>query len=687
LKQTLRIFAAPDAPLKIVHLKVENLMERTRRITATYYAALVLGTHRDKSQQYIIPEFDTESQAILARNPYNTQFRECTAFLATNKSIHGLTTDRTEFTGRMGSLAHPAALGRIGLSGEVTPGEDPCAVMQVHLDLPPQGSDELYFVFGQGKNRAQAVQLAQDYTQAGTVEKAWQGVESLWQGILQKVQVRTPDKAMDLVLNQWLLYQALACRIWGRSAFYQSSGAYGFRDQLQDVMALVLAAPEITRQHILRAARHQFEAGDVLHWWHPPSGRGVRTRISDDLFWLPYVTAYYVKATGDLSILDEQIPFKTGPLLKPEEEERYDNYENTQETFTLFEHCRRALDHGASSGPHQLPLIGTGDWNDGMNRVGIEGQGESIWLGWFLHDCLKQFAEVCDLIAKEEQADIFRQRAAELRQALNKHGWDGEWFLRAYYDDGSPLGSSSNRECQIDSIAQSWSVLSGAGDEDKRQMAMRSLSEKLVRQEDQLLLLFTPPFDKTVRDPGYIKGYLPGIRENGGQYTHAAIWAVWAYSELGQADYAHSLFQMLNPIDHTREIDQARSYQVEPYVIAADIYSVPPHTGRGGWTWYTGSGGWMYRLGLEAILGLHAQSGGFYLDPSIPKSWRKFEIELNLEGGCYSIQVENPQGVNRGVVSVSLDGEDLDDFVIHPNGDGNQHTVHILMGHSTSKSE
>jgi cyclic beta-1,2-glucan synthetase len=687
LKQTLRVFAAPDAPLKIIHLKVENLMKRSRRITATYYAALVLGTHRDKSQPYIIPEFDSEVQAILARNPYNTEFGECTAFLAANKTIHGLTTDRTEFIGRMGSLAHPAALDRIGLFGDVSPGVDPCAALQVHLDLSPQGDEEIFFLFGQAKDRAEAVHFVKEYKQDGSINKAWQGVDSLWRGILDKVQVHTPDKAMDLMLNQWLLYQALSCRIWGRSAFYQSSGAYGFRDQLQDVMALVFAAPEITRQHILRAARHQFQAGDVLHWWHPPSGRGVRTRISDDMLWLPYVTAHYVKTTGDLSILDEKIPFKTGPLLKPEEEERYDNYQNTQETFTLFEHCRRALDQGATSGQHKLPLMGTGDWNDGLNRVGIEGRGESIWLGWFLHDTLQQFAEVCDMIDKEEQGDIFRKRAAELSEALNKNGWDGDWYLRAYYDDGSPLGSSSNQECQIDSIAQSWAVLSRAGDEEKMQKAMRSLSEKLVREDDRLLLLFTPPFDKTPRDPGYIRGYLPGIRENGGQYTHAAIWAVWAFAELGQSDYAQSLFQMLNPIHHSDDIQQVRSYLVEPYVIAADIYSVSPHTGRGGWTWYTGSGGWMYRLGLEAILGLRGRSGGFYIDPSIPHSWNEFRLDLNLNGSCYSIQVENPDGVNRGVVKVSLDGEELDDFLIHADGDGKQHHVHVLMGRTHEQAE
>lgn len=696
LKQRLRLFAAADAPVKVVQLRLENTWERPRRITATYYAEWVLGTSRDAAQQYVIPQFDTRTGALLARNPYNEEFGERVAFLAASKEPHGLTADRTEFLGREGSRRHPAALDRMGLAGTVRAGLDPCAALQIHLDLNPGETQEVFFLLGQGADQQEAIDLVEQYQDPAKVEDAREAVRKLWDNLLGAVTVETPDPAMDLLLNRWLLYQALSCRVWARSAFYQSSGAFGYRDQLQDVMALVHAAPELAREHILRAACHQFEEGDVLHWWHPPSGRGaspepcrgVRTRISDDLLWLPFVTAHYVAATSDASILTEKVPFRTGEPLKPEEEERYDHYAVTTGEDTLYEHCRRALEKGSTSGPHGLPLMGTGDWNDGMNRVGIEGQGESVWLGWFLYGALTRFARLCERMDDEEQAATYREWANDLLRALEKHAWDGEWYRRAYYDDGTPLGSAENHECQIDSIAQSWAVLSGAADSpaesakvpERAGQAMEAVSRRLVRHDDQLILLFTPPFGNTARDPGYIKGYPPGIRENGGQYTHAALWAAWAFAELGQGERAGALFRLLNPIHHSDTPEKRMRYRVEPYAVAADVYSVEPHTGRGGWTWYTGSSGWMYRLGLEAILGVHRTGTSLRIDPRIPRDWPGYEVTYRYGKTPYRIRVENLDGAGQGVKEVTVDGEPPSGTEIPLQDDGQQHEVHVLMG-------
>ena len=679
LQQRLRLFAAPDAPVKVVHLRLENTWNRVRRITATFYVEWVLGTNRDAMQQYVVSEYDADTGALLARNPYNEEFGERVAFAATSKHLHGLTVDRAEFLGRDGSMSHPAALDRIGLSGTVDVGLDPCAVLQVHLDLSPGESHEVFFLLGQGADREKALRLVRRYQDAEKVVSVWESVHDFWDEVLGTVTVETPDPAMDLLLNRWLLYQALACRVWGRSALYQSSGAYGYRDQLQDVMALMHAAPEVAREHILRAARHQFEAGDVLHWWHPPSGRGIRSQITDDLLWLPYVTARYVETTGDETILSEKAPFVRGQPLGPGEVERYGHYEVTEEEHTLYEHCRRALDKGTTAGRHGLPLMGSGDWNDGMNRVGIEGQGESVWLGWFLSAVLSEFAVICERMEEREQAAEYLDQAKELREALEKHAWDGEWYRRAYYDDGTPLGSSQNDECQIDAIAQSWAVLSGAADLERALRAMEALDRRLVRRDDGLVLLLTPPFDRTTHDPGYVKGYPPGIRENGGQYTHAALWAVWAFAELGQGDRVVELFRLLNPIHHADTPEKVARYRVEPYVVAADVYGVEPHIGRGGWTWYTGSGGWMYRLGVEAILGLGRHGKILRIDPCIPRDWSSYTLTYRHGETRYRIRVENPDRVNQGVKRVMLDGEELVDGEIPLVDDGQQHEVQVVM--------
>lgn len=680
LEQSLRLFAAPDAPVKVVQLRLQNTQARTRRITATFYAEWVLGTTRESTQQYVVTEYEGDHQALLARNAYNRDFGERVAFLAANKRLHGLTADRTEFLGRLGRLSHPAALDRIGLASAVTPGLDPCAALQLHIDLRPGEAEEVTFLLGQAANRDEALRLLEQYQDAGQVDLAWKRLNEFWDGVLDSVQVQTPDPGMDLLINRWLLYQTLSCRLWGRSAFYQSSGAFGFRDQLQDVMALVHSVPHLAREHILRAAQHQFDAGDVLHWWHPPSGRGVRTRSSDDLLWLPFVTAQYVAVTGDQSVLDEKIQFLEGAPLEPGETEKYDQYSTTAEVYTLYEHCRRAVDKGAAVGVHGLPLMGGGDWNDGLNLVGIKGRGESVWLGWFLSATFTRFAELSELRGDPETAAAYRQRGADLGRFVDATAWDGAWYRRAYYDDGTPLGSAANNDCQIDSIAQSWAVLSGAGDPQRASQAMESVVQRLVREDDQLLLLLTPPFDKTPRDPGYIKGYPPGIRENGGQYTHAGLWAVWAFAQLGQGNRAYTLFHLLNPIYHADTPEAAARYKVEPYVVAADIYDAPSHRGRGGWTWYTGASGWMYRVGLEAILGISRTGDVLKINPCIPRNWPRYQITYRFGDARYVIAVENPAGVSQGVRQLLLDGKALTGNEVPMRGDPQVHAVHVVMG-------
>ncbi|HEY3311749.1 MAG TPA: glucoamylase family protein [Anaerolineales bacterium] len=678
LYQNLCLFAAPAAPLKIARLRLRNLWERPRRITVTYYAEWVLGTTRDTQQVHIMPEYDPANNALLASNRYNSEFGERVAFLAANKKPHNLTTDRAEFLGRLGSLSAPAALGRIGLTSAVNAGLDPCAVIQLHVDLAPGADEEVFFLLGQAANRAESLELIGQVQAEGQVEAIWQAVQQQWDQVLGTITVETPDPAMDLMLNRWLLYQTLSCRLWGRTALYQSSGAFGFRDQLQDVLALLHARPDLARSQILEAARHQFEAGDVLHWWNPPLGRGVRTRFSDDLLWLPFVTAGYVTATGDASILSENIPFLKGEPLKPGEMERYAQYEATGAPFSLYEHCRRSLEKGTTTGAHGLPLMGSGDWNDGMNRVGMAGRGESIWLAWFLIATLKRFGQLAALMSDDPAP--FLQQAEQYAQALEAGAWDGEWYLRAFYDDGSLLGSHENSECRIDAIAQSWAVLSGASDPARAAQAMESVNRLLVKQAGQLVLLFTPPFDKTERDPGYIKGYLPGIRENGGQYTHAATWTAWAFAQLGQGERAAELFRMLNPVSHADTPEKVATYKVEPYVIAADIYNAPAHTGLGGWTWYTGSSGWMYRLGIEAILGLSRVGNSLQIAPCIPPTWPGFKCTYRFGSAHYAITVENPNRVSQGIRQLLLDGNLLSGGQIPLLDDGRSHLVSVVMG-------
>ena len=672
------VYVALDAPIKFAVLKARNKSGRLRRLSVTGYIEWVLGELRPKSMMHVITEMDPILGALLARNAYNVEFGERIAFFDVDDAARSFSGDRTEFIGRNGTLLNPAAMSRSHLSGKVGAALDPCAAIQVPFELADGQEREIIFRLGVVKDIDDARNLGNRFRGSTAARGALQVVTNYWKRTLGAVHVETPDPSINVLTNGWLVYQTLACRLWGRSAFYQSSGAFGFRDQLQDVMALVHTEPGLVRAHLLLCASRQFKEGDVQHWWHPPLGRGVRTHCSDDFLWLPLATCRYVCSTGDTGVLDESIHFLEGRPLKPEEKSYYELPNRSDETATLYEHCVRAVQRGLRFGAHGLPLMGTGDWNDGMNRVGAQGKGESIWLGFFLYDVLMQFATVAQLHGDSAFVELCRKEAARLRQNIEQHGWDGQWYRRAYFDDGTPLGSLNNPECQIDSIAQSWSVLSGAANAERSRMAMNALDKYLVHREDAVIQLLTPPFDKSTPDPGYIKAYVPGVRENGAQYTHAAVWAVIAFAAIGDNRRAWELLSIINPVNHAMSAESIAIYKVEPYVVASDVYALSPHTGRGGWTWYSGSAGWMYRLIVESILGLHLEASNLYVKPCIPAHWASFKMSYRYRDTVYNITVCQTLAAD-GMTMLKVDGIERHDLVIPLVDDRQKHEVDLQI--------
>ncbi len=681
LRQKLTEFVALEHPVKICLVRLKNMGTSKRRISLTWYVRPVMGVLEHENVPFIVTEVSRENGALLFRNVYNSEFPGRVMFIDCSEKERSYTGDRVEFIGLDGSLKNPAALRRKGgLSGRTGAALDPCGAIQTVIELNPSEEKEAVFLLGQGRDAAEAVSLSNMFRKVRAAANELEKVKIFWRKKLQAIQVSTPDESMNFMLNGWLMYQVISCRLWARSAFYQSGGAYGFRDQLQDSLAVTYIWPEHTRRQILLHAAHQFLEGDVQHWWHPEANKGIRTRYSDDLVWLVYVTEDYIRCTGDRSILDATAPWLESDPLPEGVDERYDVPRIAGHESTLYEHCVRALDKALKFGTHGIPLIGSGDWNDGMNTVGNKGKGESIWLGWFIYKVLVDFIPLCRAKGDLERAERYAETAKAIAEAIEAHAWDGSWYRRAYFDDGRPLGSAQNTECRIDSLAQSWSAISGVGRKNRVEEAMNAVEKYLVDRNEGIIKLLAPPFDEGDLEPGYIKGYVPGVRENGGQYTHAAVWVILAFAKMGYGDKAWELYHMINPINHARTPIEYMRYKVEPYVMAADVYAVHPHAGRGGWTWYTGAAGWMYRVGIENILGFTKLGDRVKIDPCIPASWTHYTMVVKHGDTTWHIKVQNPSHVNKGVHKIILDGVEIEGDSFEFRDDGEQHVVEVLMG-------
>ncbi len=688
IESELRMYVAIDSPVKFSVLSLRNRSDRQRRLSVIGYVDWVLGDERAKTQMQVVTAVDAQTGALFARNAYNTDFADRTAFFDAHSDAHpdaapaasDVCGDRADFFGAAGTLAAPAALTQARLSGRVGAALDPCAALRVTVDLAPGQTQVVVFRLGAGKTADEARELVCRWRRPGAAGEALEAVHAFWHHTLGAVQVQTSDPALNVLANGWLLYQVIASRLWGRTAFYQSSGAFGFRDQLQDVMALVHATPALVREHLLRAASRQFVEGDVQHWWHPPSGKGVRTRCADDFLWLPLATCRYVEVTGDRGVLDTPCPFLDSRPLTEDEASNYELPRVSDKTASLYEHGVRAIRRSLVYGAHGMPLMGSGDWNDGMNLVGADGRGESVWMAFFLFEVLTQFAPLARAHADVDFAELCEHEAEGLRTRIEAAAWDGAWYRRAWFDDGTVLGSAANAECQIDSIAQSWSVLSGAAPAERARRAMASLDERLVHRDSRLVQLLDPPFDTSKPSPGYIQGYVPGVRENGGQYTHAAAWVAMAFAALGDGERAWELFALLNPLSHAGDAAAVATYQVEPYVLAGDVYANASHTGRGGWTWYTGSAGWMLRLTTESLLGLQRRGNLLRMRPLLPSHWQAFDMQYRFGASRYDISCRRAEA--QAAASVVHDGVEADGDAITLVDDGQVHAIVVNLPRS-----
>lgn len=655
LEQELEIFVPKEDGIKVQILKLKNTTLNRKKIKIVYYMKPVLGEDEIKTNGYINLKYDANNNIICAQNLYNSEFTNDVIYVSNSEKIKSYTGDKNFFIGE-GNLSNPESLKRTSLNNENSLGKNPCIAYEIEVEIESLSEKEIIFTLGAEETIIDSKNVAYKYSKIQNCKQELEKVKNYWKEELGKLQVKTPLESLNIMLNGWIIYQTLESRLIGKTGFYQSGGAYGFRDQLQDTLALKYINPEILKKQIIKHSKHQFIEGDVEHWWHDETQRGIRTKFSDDLLWLVYLTCEYIEFTGDYSILDEQTPYLTGKLLDGNEDERYDRYVQSEKIESIFEHCKKAIEKSLNFGENGLPKIGTGDWNDGFSTVGNKGKGESIWLGFFLYNVLDRFIPICKIKGENNLVEKYEKIKENLKRALNTNGWDGRWYKRAFMDDGNTLGSMENEECRIDSIAQSWSVISNAGDNDKKYISMESLENHLIDRENGIIKLLDPPFEKGKLEPGYIKAYLPGVRENGGQYTHAAIWVIIAEALLGFGDKATELYRMVNPIEHARTKEACNKYKVEPYVIPADIYGCNNLAGRGGWTWYTGSSSWYYKAGIEYILGLKIKNGYLSIEPCIPKDWKEYSIRYKWKNSVYNISVKNSNNKNSGVEKVVVNG-------------------------------
>lgn len=673
ISQELTVFTPLDESLKLWSLTLTNRSDKVKYLSLTYYVEWVLGTQGEQTNPYILTSYNNEHECLCSKNIYTMNFQNTYSYMFSSETIIGYTGDRKEFLGQKGSVREPRGA-EVKLSCNTGVCYDPCGAIQVSVAIQPEESKTVLFGLGQSTSLEEIYSIRNKYRETAASEKELERVRTYWDGLLGTVKVKTKDRAVDILVNGWLLYQTVSCRIQARAGFYQCGGAYGYRDQLQDTLSLLFADSSILRRQILIACSRQFEEGDVQHWWHPPMGIGVRTRITDDLLWLPYCTAAYIRSTGDTTILKEQVPYIKGPLLKEGEHDMMFTPEISQSFESVYEHCKKAIDR-TNFGEHGLPLMGGGDWNDGMNEVGIEGKGESVWLAWFFYTVLGDFIPLCNQENDEAYGRELEQKREGLLQSIEEHTWDGEWYLRAFYDDGSKLGSKENDECRIDSISQSWSVISKGAKEERAKTAMQSAWRYLLREEEAISLLLTPPFNKTSKNPGYIKNYIPGMRENGGQYTHAAVWLAIATSMLRDYHMAQTLFTILNPIHVTQTRKDVLRYEKEPYVMTADISLSPPYTGRGGWSWYTGSAGWMYQGLLSWFLGIRKEVNELIIDPATPASFGDFSIEYKHGRSIYEIRVESRSKGTLTTEAITVDGKLIQGNRVSLVDDGEKHLI------------